>query len=107
MTFDMKEEKRYRRHMRTKYTCVVSDVNCCRLLDAVRLVHESPTLIDNSVTICRQHHTAGYCTSIAKIGRKEFELMFDLDLAAIAKWCNWDFEGQLSFGDPPRGVNYA
>lgn len=102
-----REEKLYKRFMRERYSCAVGDVNCCHLKDVVWLDHDRKTLIGNSLVLCRQHSLAGYCTALSKIGRVDFEEMFNLDLHAIAQWCQQDHEGQLALGEPPRGVNYA
>ena len=106
MRLDLKEEKRYQRHMRDDYDCAVNSRVCCRPIVVTKLNHDEESWIGNSITLCRRHATGDYETSLASLGRKDFEALFELDLAAIAEWCNWDFDGQLAFGEAPKGVNY-
>jgi len=104
---DRKEQKRFQRHMRDRYQCAVNDSNCCKAKTVTWLNRDVESLIGNSITLCRAHAIANWEQSLSTLGRKDFERTFLLDLAAIAEWCQWDFEGQLSFGEAPDGVNYA
>jgi hypothetical protein len=103
---DQALERQYRDHMRDRYLCVVNDNLCDERLGPVRLVPHEPSLVGNSVIMCQHHHRMSQCTALVRIGQKRFERLYRIKLKAIAQWCQWDFEEQLSFGEPPPGVHY-
>ncbi len=101
---DPQADLRFARWARQHYQCVVSNSECCKLKTFALLTHSPVPAKGSGVVLCRIHALANNAASLESVGREEFEVLYGVDLVAIATRMQQCHDGEMLFEGPPEGL---
>lgn len=99
-----RNDKKYMRWAVDHYRCAVNSAECCKRRTFALLTHSPVPAKGAGVVLCMIHKQANTGASLVSVGRESFEQLHDLDLGVIATMMQIDYDGEMEFGEAPKGA---